>query len=119
MYRKLIVNGIIPKTKEPAAPVSDFDEYQNLEHVETVLVSNTRSATSRKEIDITSDADIVQLEFEDETTWIGNAHEVHEVFNLTLGRGLEADVIEVPSVLLDRCCMRRERLIQPLDMLSI
>lgn len=100
MFRKLIVNGSTNlKVNGSASPLSDFEGFQNFELVNSVLVSNSRSASSRNEIDITSDSDIVELEFEDETTWIGNAHEFHEVFNLTLGRGLEDDAIEVPAVL--------------------
>src|SRR5215211_3575020 len=100
MPKKIVVNGIKNNKAEPAALLtSDLSLFDNFELVDSVLVSNSRSATSRQEIPITSDGDIVELQFEDETTWIGNAQEFHEIFNLSLNRGLDEDAIEIPATL--------------------
>ena len=99
MPKKLIVNGREnPMTAEATMPASDFDEFQNFTLEKSVMVSNSRSASTRNEM-VASDGDIVEIEFEDKTTWIGNALEFHEIFQVALNRGLDDDTLEVPSVL--------------------
>ena len=80
------------------SPKSD-DTFDGFELVKSVTVSNTRSLTSRKEIEVHHEDDIVEIKFEDSSTWIGNATEFQEIFNLTGKRGMDDDGFEVPSAL--------------------
>lgn len=93
MLRKLIVNG-----SENTIAESD-DTFDGFELIKSVTVSNTRSLTSRKEIEVHNEDDIVEIKFEDSSTWIGNATEFQEIFNLTGKRGMDDDGFEVPSAL--------------------
>ena len=93
MLRKLIINGSEnPITKESASP-------DGFEIVKSVNVSNTRSLGSRNEIEVHNEDDIVEIKFEDSSTWIGNANEFQEIFNLSEKRGMEEDGFEVPAAL--------------------
>ena len=93
MLRKLIINGSEnPITKESASP-------DGFEIVKSVNVSNTRSLGSRNEIEVHNEDDIVEIKFEDSSTWIGNANEFQEIFNLSEKRGIEEDGFEVPTAL--------------------
>ncbi|MBB1286914.1 CHAT domain-containing protein [Flavisolibacter sp. BT320] len=100
MAKKLIVNGSLhPANDTQALFTTDFEEFQNFTLAKSVMVSNSRSLSARHELEITDNGDIVEIRFEDETTWIGNAQEFHEIFNIPLNRGLDEDVLEVPGVL--------------------
>lgn len=93
MLRKLVVNG---SNNDVLATNTDIDNFQL---VKSVTVSNTRSPASRQEIEVHNEDDIVEIQFEDSSTWIGNAIEFHEIFNIDVHRGFEEDGFEVPSVL--------------------
>ena len=93
MLRKLIINGSENAiTTESASP-------DGFEIVKSVNVSNTRSLGSRNEIEVHNEDDIVEIKFEDSSTWIGNANEFQEIFNLSGKRGMEEDGFEVPAAL--------------------
>ena len=91
MLRKLIVNGNNNDTK-------DIPGIDNFELVKSVAVSNTRGPGSRQEMEANDD-DIVEIKFEDSSTWIGNATEFQEIFNLGTKRDVDDDGFEVPTSL--------------------
>ncbi len=93
MLRKLIING---SENTIDNSLSDMDGF---ELVKSVTVSNNRSLSSRREIEVTQEDDIVEIKFEDSSTWIGNATEFQEIFNLAGKRGLEDDGFDIPSSL--------------------
>ena len=93
MLRKLIING---SENDIANDTSAFDGF---EMVKSVTVSNTRSLASRQEVEVQNEDDIVEIKFEDSSTWIGNATEFQEIFNLAGKRGFEEDGFEVPTIL--------------------
>ena len=93
MLRKLIING---SENDIAKDTSAFDGF---EIVKSVTVSNTRSLASRQEVEVQNEDDIVEIKFEDSSTWIGNATEFQEIFNLAGKRGFEEDGFEVPTAL--------------------
>ena len=93
MLRKLIING---SDNAVAGNTSAFDGF---ELIKSVAVSNTRSLGSRQEIEVHNDDDIVEIKFEDSSTWIGNASEFQEIFNLSGKRGMDDDGFEVPTAL--------------------
>ena len=93
MLRKLIINGSENKIDNNLFDVDGF------ELVKSVTVSNSRSLSSRREIEVTQEDDIVEIKFEDSSTWIGNATEFQEIFNLTGKRGMDDDGFEVPTSL--------------------
>ena len=96
MLRKLVINGSENKpSNEPIA----LEGFEGFELERSVTVSNTRSLASRKEIEVHNEDDIVEIKFEDSSTWIGNATEFQEIFNLSDKRGLDDDGFEVPSSL--------------------
>ncbi|MDQ3278876.1 MAG: hypothetical protein M3Q06_11155, partial [Bacteroidota bacterium] len=100
MTKKLIVNGSNNPVADTTTLLSaDFEEFQDFTLDKSILVSNSRSLSERHELEVSGNGDIVEVRFEDETTWIGNAQEFHEIFNIPLNRGLEDDVLEVPGVL--------------------
>lgn len=100
MTKKLIINGSLNTAAEATfATAPGFEEFQHFELAKSVQVSNSRSLSARQEMEITSNGDVVELRFEDRTTWIGNAQEFQEIFALTLNRGFEEDALEVPTVL--------------------
>ena len=109
MLRKLIVNGSVIKDadenniekgikKEIEKDDSGID---NFILKKSVAVSNTRGPASRQEIEVEHSDDIVEIKFEDSSTWIGNAMEFQEIFNLGSKRGLGEDDndFEVPTIL--------------------
>jgi hypothetical protein len=93
MLRKLIVNG---NDNDVANESTGLD---NFELVKSITVSNTRSQASRQEIEVNNEDDIVEIQFEDSSTWIGNATEFQEIFNLGSKRALDDDGFEVPTSL--------------------
>lgn len=93
MLRKLVVNG---SNNDVSVSTADIENFQL---VKSVTVSNTRSPASRQEIEVHNEDDIVEIHFEDSSTWIGNAIEFQEIFNLDAKRGFDEDGFEVPSVL--------------------
>ncbi len=93
MLRKLVVNG---SNNDVSATATDFDNFQL---VQSITVSNTRSPATRQEIEVQNEDDIVEIHFEDGSTWIGNATEFHEIFNIDVQRGFDEDSFEVPTVL--------------------
>ncbi len=97
MLRTIIVNGRENDQVNGKQVIEDFDAAFELDR--SVVVSNTRSISSRQEMVVTSEGDIVEIKFEDQTTWIGNAQEFQEIFHLSLNRGLDTDALEVPSIL--------------------
>ena len=93
MLRKLIING------SENVIANENNGFDGFDLVKSVTVTNTRSIASRKEIEVHNEDDIVEIKFEDSTTWIGNATEFQEIFNLSDKRGLEDDGFEVPTSL--------------------
>ncbi|MEO6733294.1 MAG: CHAT domain-containing protein [Ferruginibacter sp.] len=93
MLRKLIINGSENIIDNATGGFDGFDM------VKSVTVSNTRSIANRKEIEVHNEDDIVEIKFEDSSTWIGNATEFQEIFNLSDKRGLDDDGFEVPTSL--------------------
>lgn len=93
MLRKLIING------SDNAITPDIASPEGFEMVKSINVSNTRSLSSRQEIEVHNEDDIVEIQFEDSSTWIGNANEFQEIFNLSGKRGMEEDGFEVPTAL--------------------
>ncbi len=93
MLRKLIING-----SENAITIENASP-GGFEIVKSVNVSNTRSLGARNEIEVHNEDDIVEIKFEDSSTWIGNANEFQEIFNLSGKRGMEEDGFEVPAAL--------------------
>jgi hypothetical protein len=93
MLRKLVINGSENNI------TTGNTEFEGFELVNSVTVSNTRSLSSRKEIEVHNEDDIVEIKFEDSSTWMGNATEFQEIFNLSEKRGFDDDGFEVPSSL--------------------
>ncbi|MCW3092002.1 MAG: Lecithin:cholesterol acyltransferase [Ferruginibacter sp.] len=93
MIRKLIINGSENIIVNETAAFDGFDL------VKSVNVSNTRGPGTRQEMEVHNEDDIVEIKFEDSTTWIGNATEFQEIFNLAGKRGLDDDGFEIPSSL--------------------
>ncbi len=93
MLRKLILNGSENDVNINTTAPDGF------EMVNSINVSNTRSTSSRKEIEVHNEDDIVEIKFEDSTTWIGNANEFQEIFNLSGKRETAEDGFEVPAAL--------------------
>jgi hypothetical protein len=95
MAKKLIVNGNV-NTGNATAP--EFDSFANFELTKSVQVSSSRSIANRQELPIDGEHDVVELQFEDRSTWIGNAQEFQEIFDITGKRGMdeEEDTLEIP-----------------------
>ncbi|MEO6546606.1 MAG: CHAT domain-containing protein [Ferruginibacter sp.] len=93
MLRKLIINGTANNNLDEDA---SFDGFELLK---SVNVSNTRGPGSRHEVEVHNEDDIVEIHFEDSTTWIGNATEFQEIFNLSGKRSMGDDGFEVPGSL--------------------
>ena len=65
MLRKLIING------SENVIANENNGFDGFDLVKSVTVTNTRSIASRKEIEVHNEDDIVEIKFEDSTTWIG------------------------------------------------
>lgn len=109
MPRTLIINGSknkidneiadIDGTKLSRSAINENSVIENFTLTQSVTVSNTRGPGSRQEIKDVNENDIVEIKFEDSSTWIGNATEFQEIFNLAGKRGMEEDGFEVPTSL--------------------
>lgn len=96
MAKKLIVNGNLNNTGTSS---TNFENFENFVLDTSVQVSNNRSIASRQELVIENESDVVEMHFEDSSTWIGNASEFQEIFNLSGKRGLDEEGFEVPTQL--------------------
>ncbi len=95
MAKKLIVNGNV---NNGIATAPAFDSFANFDLSKSVQVSSNRSIANRQELLIDSEHDVVELQFEDNSTWIGNAQEFQEIFDLTDKRSMDddEDTLEIP-----------------------
>ena len=95
MAKKLIVNGNV-NNGITSAP--EFESFANFDLAKSVQVSSSRSIANRQTLSIDGEHDVVELQFEDNSTWIGNATEFQEIFDITSKRSIdeEDDTLEIP-----------------------